>query len=110
MFPACATLLIVLASTTGANAASPRAVDAEPDYDIFSFTPTSYSNLVWYPVAGKIPSTGRAYVGHVATFEASAFSFRPPTTTGCDTYIKTSISSAENWNCSYATNGGFFTV
>ena len=87
-----------------------RRTDAAPDYDTFSFSSSSESSLVWYEVSGYIPSTGRPYVGHVAIFEPSAFSFRPPTVSGCNAYIKTSVSSDETWHCSYATNGGFFTV
>jgi N-acetylglucosamine-1-phosphodiester alpha-N-acetylglucosaminidase len=85
-----------------------RPLQATPDFDVYAFTPADASGLQWYETSGTVPSTGRHYVGHVATFAASSFSFRPPTASGCHAYIKTSVSSNSTWSCDYATNGGFF--
>lgn len=82
----------------------------QPDYDVFSFphSPSKSSDLVWYQKAGNITSTGRPYLAHVAVFQPAFFSFYPPTTSGCIDYMKTSVSSSTNYDCEYATNGGFF--
>ena len=82
----------------------------EPDYDVFSFSESqsNSSDLVWYEKAGNITSTGRPFLAHLAVFHPSFFSFYPPTSSGCVDYMKTSDSSSTNYDCEYATNGGFF--
>lgn len=77
-----------------------------PDFDVLDFKSSTESRLTWYPISGQYKSTGRDYVGHIATFEPSYFSFEPPTSQGCNIYVKTSKSS--KGKCEYATNGGFF--
>lgn len=105
----CVTALAFMRSSHGLSRPENKPYTGDADFDIYTFSTADKSNLNWYSVEGTIESTGRPYYGHVATFEPSFFEFYPPTADGCTDYIKTSVSSKENWNCEYATNGGFFT-
>lgn len=103
-------ILLVAVGALTPPAAHLRAKNTPADYDTYEFTPGDESQLIWYESSGTILSTGRPFVAHTAIFHPSFLSFYPPIKSGCFEYWKTSKSSSENYDCEYATNGGFFVM
>jgi N-acetylglucosamine-1-phosphodiester alpha-N-acetylglucosaminidase len=81
------------------------------DYDWYPFDPASnnYGNTTNWHISGYYESTGRPYSGYVAVFPASKFSLYPAVTAGCKKLVQPSVASSTDYDCLYATNGGFFT-
>ena len=77
------------------------------DYDLHAGASTGSNGLVLNHYEGNYVSTGRPYSAYAAVFNPDYFSFYPPTKSGCTARVKVSTSSV-NFECAYATNGGFF--
>lgn len=82
---------------------------AEDDYDALPYPRGSGQHFAYWEVNGIVNSTGRSYTAHIASLSGGlpdSFSYRLPPQ-GCCHLSKTST-TAQIYNCTYATNAGFF--